>query len=139
MVRYFFEDIDSFRLHRRKLRSALVQLLTDHGHRTGDINIIFCSDTYLLQLNRDFLQHDYFTDIITFGAAENGVVEGELYISVDTVKENATLYGVSFLMEIYRVICHGFLHLVGYDDDSEENMAIIRKKEDYYLNLIQPS
>lgn len=98
------------------------------------INYVFCSDAYLLNINRDFLAHDYYTDIITFGLSEPGEpVEAEIYISVDRVKDNANQLGVSFKEEILRVIFHGALHLCGYKDKKKSDIALMRQKENYYL------
>lgn len=98
------------------------------------VTIIFCSDEYLLSLNRDFLKHDYYTDIITFPLNEpGGPVEGEIYISVDRVRENARLNNAPFSSEIRRVMYHGVLHLCGYRDHTKAEKAGMRLKEDYYL------
>lgn len=103
--------------------------------RLGDINIIFCSDNYILDVNMKYLQHDYFTDIITFDYCEKKVLSGDLFISVDSVRENSVYYGTEFEDELNRVIVHGLLHLIGYDDDSEDDIKVMREKENYYLDL----
>ena len=98
------------------------------------IDIIFCTDDYLLEINRGFLKHDYYTDIITFNLAPlNYPVVGELYISVDRVRENAQALGHSFKGELHRVVFHGILHLCGYDDKSKKEEELIRKKENVFL------
>ena len=99
------------------------------------MNVIFCSDNYILDINQRYLQHDYFTDIITFDYCEGNVLSGDLFISVDSVRENALYYGTEFEDELNRVIVHGALHLIGYDDHSEEDIAMMRSKENYYLDL----
>ena len=101
----------------------------------GDINIIFCSDNYILVVNMKYLQHDYFTDIITFDYCEKKVLSGDLFISVDSVRENSVYYGTEFEDELNRVIVHGLLHLIGYDDHSEEDVKVMREKENYYLEM----
>lgn len=101
----------------------------------GDINVIFCSDRYILDVNVKYLGHDYFTDIITFDYCEGTVLSGDLFISVDSVRENAIYYGTEFEDELNRVLIHGVLHLIGYDDHTEEQIAQMRNKEDYYLEL----
>ena len=101
----------------------------------GDINIIFCSDNYILDVNMKYLQHDYFTDIITFDYCEQKVLSGDLFISVDSVRENSVYYGTEFEDELNRVIVHGLLHLIGYDDHSEEDVKVMREKENYYLEM----
>ena len=103
--------------------------------RVGDISIIFCSDNYILDVNVKYLQHDYFTDIITFDYCEGQKLSGDLFISIDSVRENARYYGSEFEDELNRVIVHGLLHLIGYDDHTEEDQKIMRSKEDYYLEL----
>ena len=101
----------------------------------GNISIIFCSDNYILDVNQKYLQHDYFTDIITFDYCEGDKLSGDLFISVDTVKDNAVEYGTEFQDELNRVMVHGLLHLIGYDDHSEEDIKEMRAKENYYLSL----
>jgi len=103
--------------------------------KLAHINYVFCSDTYLLNINRDFLSHDYYTDIITFGLSEPGEpVEAEIYISVDRVKDNADQLGVSFKEEMLRVIFHGALHLCDYKDKKKSDIALMREKENHYLS-----
>ena len=103
--------------------------------KIGDISIIFCSDNFILDVNIKYLGHDYFTDIITFDYCEGNKLSGDLFISVDSVRENASIYGTEFSDELNRVIVHGILHLIGYDDHSDEDIKDMRAKEDYYLNL----
>lgn len=103
--------------------------------KLAHINYVFCSDAYLLNINRDFLSHDYYTDIITFGLSEPGEpVEAEIYISVDRVKDNAVQLGVSFKEEMLRVIFHGALHLCGYKDKKKSDITLMREKENHYLS-----
>jgi rRNA maturation RNase YbeY len=97
------------------------------------LNYIFCNDEYLLNINRDFLQHDDYTDIITFNLDHDGGIIGEIYISIERVKENALIFKVPFLKELYRVMFHGALHLAGYKDKSKAEQVEMREKEDYYL------
>jgi rRNA maturation RNase YbeY len=100
------------------------------------VNYIFCSDKYLLKINQDFLQHNTYTDIITFQySAESEAVESDIYISVERVRENAQAFRVSFSRELYRVIFHGALHLCGYKDKSAKDAKVMREKEDYYVGL----
>ena len=100
----------------------------------GDISIIFVSDQYLLEMNQKYLNHDYFTDIITFDYCEDNVISGDLFISVDRVKENADSFNVDELTEIHRVMIHGVLHLCGYKDKTEEEEMNMRLLENKYLN-----
>ena len=135
MISYFFEDTD-FLFKKKTINNKWLKLVAESEiRRVGQINIIFCSDNYILDINQQYLQHDYFTDIITFDYCEGDVLSGDLFISVDTVRENAIDYGTEFEDELNRVIVHGVLHLIGYDDHCEEDIAQMRKKEDYYLSL----
>ncbi len=102
----------------------------------GDINVIFCPDDYLLEINRKYLEHDYYTDIITFDYSEGDMVSGDLFISVDTVRANAERFGVSFENELDRVVIHGVLHLIGYNDKTEEEQKVMRGKENEYLEKL---
>jgi rRNA maturation RNase YbeY len=100
----------------------------------GSIRYVFCSDDFLLEINRTSLNHDYYTDIITFDLSEpNQPIESEVYVSIDRVKENAQNQGFSFKDELCRVVFHGALHLCGYKDKKKDDILIMRKKEDYYL------
>ena len=133
MVSYFFEDTN-FKFNRPRLTSQWLKFTAESEiKRIGQVNIIFCSDNYILDINQKYLQHDYFTDIITFDYCEGKTLSGDLFISVDTVRENAIFYGTEFDDELNRVIVHGLLHLIGYDDHSEEDQKTMRSKEDYYL------
>ena len=135
MVSYFTEDT-SFAFKEKRLTSRWLKLVAESEiRRLGDISIVFCSDNYILDVNMKYLQHDYFTDIITFDYCEGNVLSGDLFISIDSVRENAVLYGAEFEDELNRVMVHGLLHLIGYDDHTEEEQKIMREKEDYYLSL----
>lgn len=135
MVSYFNEDI-RFPFKEKRLTSRWLKFVAEsESRRLGDISVIFCSDPYILDVNLRYLKHDYYTDIITFDYCEGGNrLSGDLFISVDTVRENAAFYGVEFADELNRVIVHGLLHLIGYDDHTEEDRAVMRAKENYYLS-----
>lgn len=135
MISYFSEDID-FNLKNKRLNNRWLNLVAESEiKRVGDISVIFCSDGYLLDINKRYLQHDYFTDIITFDYTEGDRLSGDLFISVDTVRANAEEYGSDFEQELCRVMVHGVLHLIGYDDHTPDDIALMRSKEDYYLSL----
>ena len=135
MVRYFKEDT-KFEFRHRLFNNRWLKMVAASEIRSlGDINIIFCSDNYILDVNMKYLQHDYFTDIITFDYCEKKVLSGDLFISVDSVRENSVYYGTEFEDELNRVIVHGLLHLIGYDDHSEEDVKVMREKENYYLEM----
>jgi rRNA maturation RNase YbeY len=121
---------------KKKLKSFLPVIFTDANKLLSSINYIFCSDSYLLGINQEFLNHDFFTDIITFDLSEtNSPIIGEIYISIERVKDNASLLAKSFNEEIHRVIFHGSLHLCGYVDKSKQDIVKMRRAEDYYLSL----
>lgn len=135
MISYFSEDID-FNLKNKRLNNRWLNLVAESEiKRVGDISVIFCSDGYLLDINIRYLRHDYFTDIITFDYTEGDRLSGDLFISVDTVRANAEEYGSDFEQELCRVMVHGVLHLIGYDDHTPDDIALMRSKEDYYLSL----
>ena len=136
MVSYHCEDI-RFDFKGKVLNNKWLKLVAESEvKRLGDISIIFCSDPYILDINQRYLQHDYFTDIITFDYCEGKVLSGDLFISIDTVRENAAEYGAaSFEEELNRVMVHGLLHLIGYDDHTPAEQQEMRSKEDYYLSI----
>lgn len=135
MILYYYEDID-FQFRNKTRTNRWLRLVAESEiKRIGDISIIFCSDNYILDVNQKYLQHDYFTDIITFDYCEGDKLSGDLFISVDSVRENSIEYGTDFADELNRVIVHGLLHLIGYDDHTEADVAVMRKKENYYLSL----
>jgi rRNA maturation RNase YbeY len=114
---------------------GLSMLINEEKRVVGDVNVIVCSDEHLLEMNREHLDHDYYTDIITFDYCVEDLVSGDLYISLDRVVENAYHHDVSLLNEFARVCAHGVLHLCGYGDKTFEEEEIMRKKEEYYLPL----
>ncbi|MDV3307237.1 MAG: rRNA maturation RNase YbeY [Cyclobacteriaceae bacterium] len=135
-IRYFSEDTDFTIPHPRKTARWLKSVARDEKVELGEINFIFCSDGYLIDLNRRYLQHDYYTDILTF---DNRIgvepITGDIYISVDRVKDNANQFGVGFIDELHRVMVHGILHLIGYSDTTPSKKKVMKKKEDAYLSL----
>lgn len=134
MIQFFAEDVEYTIPNPTKAKRWLKFVIENEGFTLNQLNYIFCSDEYLLNMNREHLQHDYYTDIITFDTSdEEKQVEGEIYISTDRVKENAETAEVKFDEELRRVIVHGVLHLVGYSDEDEVLKVKIRDKEDFYL------
>ena len=121
---------------RTELKRFIQLLFKKEGKPLAALVYVFCSDERLLQMNRDFLQHDFYTDIITFGLSENGYpIEAEVYISLDRVRENARNLSISYKDEMLRVIFHGALHLCGYKDKRKSEIALMRSKEEQYLRL----
>lgn len=136
MIRYFEKDI-SFDLQSKfVIKKWIKTVIEQNGKRCKDINVIFCSDPSILEINIQFLGHDYYTDIITFDYCEGKNISGELYISIDTVKANAVEYQQEFHTELHRVIIHGILHLLGWDDHCDEDIAQMRAAEDSALALL---
>ena len=114
----------------------LKTVIISEGKKTGDIQYIFCDDKHLNKINKTYLNHDTFTDIITFPTTVNkDIISGDIYISIDRIYENSKIQSVSFDNELSRVIVHGILHLIGYNDRSVSEKKIMRSKEDYYLHL----
>ena len=123
------------KIGKRETNAWIKAVAAKYGKKVGEVAYIFCNDEKILEVNKEYLQHDYFTDIITFDYCEGDKLSGDLFISVDTVRENAIEYGTEFKDELNRVIVHGILHLIGYDDHSDEDIAQMRSKENYYLSL----
>jgi len=129
----FYNENVSCVVPRRKIRFWLASVFEQEQKKAGDISCIFCSDDYLTKLNNQYLEASYFTDVITFDYTENDVISGDIFISIDRVKENAKLYEQPYYQEMLRVMLHGILHLCGYKDKTEEETQQMRGKEDYYL------
>lgn len=113
------------------IKNAILQ----EKYSLGELNYIFCDDTYLLKINREYLNHDTLTDIISFDYTIGKQINGDIYISIDRIKENAKLYKTTFYNEFLRVMIHGVLHYCGYKDKTDADKKIMRSKEDYYLSL----
>lgn len=115
----------------------ITESMANEGKTFDELNYIFCDDEYLLEINRQYLDHDYYTDVIGFDNSENDVLTGDIFISVERIADNATQNGVSFDNELARVMIHGILHFAGYPDKGEEEKRIMTEKEDFYLNRFQ--
>ena len=137
MIRFFNKDIKFTLTDKLLLKKWIKEVVSSYGNRVGDINIILCDDPSIFEINNQFLGHDYYTDIITFDYTEENVINGELYISIDTVRANAQEYGQSFPDELHRVIIHGILHLCGLDDHCDEDIKEMREAEN--LSLVKLS
>jgi rRNA maturation RNase YbeY len=133
-VCFFFETKGFTLENRTALKAQVENLFRKEGKKLESLNYIFCSDKRLLDINRQYLQHDYYTDIITFDLSAGPATLGEVYISIDRVKDNAQTLGTSFKSELHRVIFHGALHLCGYGDKKKEEAQVMRSREDYWLS-----
>lgn len=136
---YFFKENVKFRLTKQKeLKALLKKIAKKEGHKTQTINYIFCNDKYLLNMNKQYLHHNYFTDIITFdNSIEKNIIEGDIFISIDTIKKNAVKFKTTIQNELHRVMIHGLLHLIGYKDKSKKEKEQMRNMEDKYLEIIK--
>lgn len=133
---YFHQEEVSLKLPNKKdLKAWIIDTIVQENKICGELNFIFCSDDYLLQINQEHLNHDTYTDIITFNYVEDKIISGDIFISVERVKENAEKFESPFWKELHRVIIHGVLHLIGYDDKNSVDAQEIRQKEDFYLTL----
>lgn len=132
----FFQEGVLFRLRKTKsIKNWIFDSMISESKIPGEISVIFCNDDYLLKMNIDYLKHDAFTDIITFDYSDSMTVAGDLFISIDRVKENAKIFKKNMTDELHRVIIHGILHLCGYKDKTKMEKEIMTSKENYYLGL----
>lgn len=132
MILFYSET--NFILHQKLIYKKWLQALAQNEQKKlGNINYIFCDDDYLLNLNLQYLQHDTLTDIITFDYCEEDTISGDIYISIERVRENAVIFKVSFDDELLRVLAHGIMHLCGYKDKSDEDAARMRQKENFAI------
>ena len=136
-INFFFEDISSFQFDEKLYINWIEIVAAEHGKEVGEISFIFCSDEYLIKINREYLNHDFYTDIVTFDYVEGNVINGDLFISIDRIKENAESFGVSFQNEFSRVFIHGILHLCGFPDKTDEEAAIMRANEETALQVLK--
>ncbi|MCD7977987.1 MAG: rRNA maturation RNase YbeY [Tannerellaceae bacterium] len=134
-ISYYTEDIKPPVLKKREVSNWIKQVAATYGKKTGDISYIFCSDEKILEVNRQYLQHDYYTDIITFDYSEGDKISGDLFISLDTVKTNAEKFHTNYEEELLRTIIHGILHLCGIDDKGPGEREIMEEHENKALAL----
>ena len=133
-IEYFSNEIAGLPID--SITETLPVLVSLESRELGDITLIFCTDEELLAINKEHLDHDYYTDIITFNYNNDSIVSGDLFISVDRIKDNATQLAVSMEEELHRVCYHGVLHLVGYNDKTDQEIEVMRAKENFYLNKL---
>jgi rRNA maturation RNase YbeY len=132
----FFEEDISFKLkNKTAVKQWVKSTIEAEGYKLKELNYIFCSDEYLLKINQQYLDHDTYTDIVTFDNSEkDGIIEGDIFISIDRIRENAVKFSSGEINELHRVIIHGALHLLGYLDKTAEKKKIMTAKEDHYLS-----
>jgi len=138
-VNFFAEGVSFKPKQTLKIKAWLKDVAAKEGYQIGTLNYVFCNDEYILETNQQYLQHDYYTDIITFDYTERKKISGDLVVSIDTVKSNAEMLGVDENQELCRVIVHGVLHLCGYKDKEKAEELIMRDKENYYLSKFNVS
>lgn len=138
MISYQCEGIAMPAIKRRDISSWIKNVASVYGKKVGDVAYIFCDDERILDVNREYLQHDYYTDIITFDYTEGDVIGGDIFISLDTVRSNSELLGVPYRQELHRVIIHGILHLCGINDKGEGEREIMEKEENKALAMLSP-
>jgi rRNA maturation RNase YbeY len=136
MIHFYSENIEIPDFDQEEISSWIRRIASLHGKRAGKINYIFCDDAKILAVNNQYLQHDYYTDIITFDYSSGMYISGDIFISADTVKSNAEKLGIDFYSELYRVIIHGILHLCGYDDKTPDKEKEMRERENEALERL---
>jgi len=136
-ISFFTEDLTYTLKHKTSIRNWLADTIIAEGYRLSELNFILCSDEYLLRINQDYLQHDDYTDVITFDNSEElKTIVGDVFISIDRIKENAANFNASALKELCRVMVHGTLHLLGYKDKTKKDKQQMTEKEDFYLEKL---
>lgn len=136
MISYQTEGVRMPAIKRREVTAWVKAVAALYGKRVGDIAYIFCSDEKILEVNKEYLQHDYYTDIITFDYCEGDIISGDLFISLDTVRSNSEMVGTTYEQELFRVIIHGVLHLCGINDKGEGEREIMEAAEDRALSML---
>jgi rRNA maturation RNase YbeY len=134
-INFFSEDVDFSLKNESSIQSWISLCIEKEALICGDLSFIFSSDEHILSINKDYLDHDFYTDIITFDYREDEIISGDVFISIDRVTENATDLSLSFSDELHRVMIHGVLHIMGYKDKTPEEESLMRSKEDFYLSL----
>lgn len=135
-LKFFSEEIDFKLQNENTLTQWILSVIIQEKKSLGEINVIFCQDDYLLKMNVKFLNHNTLTDVISFNYVVENKISGDIFISIDRVKENASKFNSPFTKELHRVIIHGILHLLEYDDKTPKQSQEIRAKEDFYLALL---
>lgn len=135
MIYFHSQEVKFPKIEKQKTKNWIKKVISCENKLAGNINIIFCSDDYLLNINKEYLKHNYYTDVITFDYCENTIISGDIFISLDRIKENANEEKTEYQEELKRVIIHGVLHLIGYNDKENDERNEMRMAEDKYLKL----
>lgn len=135
-IAYYAEEVKLPAIKKKAVGDWIKKVAALYGKRAGDISYIFCSDEKILEVNKQYLQHDYYTDIITFDYSEGTKISGDLFISLDTVKSNSDMFGTNYVEELHRIIIHGVLHLCGINDKGPGEREIMTAKENEALTLL---
>jgi rRNA maturation RNase YbeY len=131
MIQFFYENLPE--TVSTDYTNWLEEIILSEAKKIGDINYVFCDDDYLLKINQDYLQHDYYTDIITFDSVKGKTISGEIFVSLQRISDNASTLSKNYEEELRRVLAHGILHLCGYKDKTEDEETEMRRKEDFYI------
>jgi len=132
-IQLFYENIQPLKTNKTFIKNQISRVILSEKKLVGNLSVIFCSDYYLLEMNKQYLGHNYFTDVITFDFVEETVISGDIFISIDRIRDNARLYDSPVIHELFRVIFHGVLHLIGYNDKTTDEIKLMREKENFYL------
>lgn len=134
MIEFYSENVEE-QTEFADLRKWINEIIVQEGRKEGNLTYVFCDDNYLLDINIKYLKHNYLTDVISFDYSVGNLISGDIFISIDRVKENALTYSKTHRDELHRVMAHGLLHFCGYNDKTDDDQSVMREKEDYYLSL----
>lgn len=135
MIQFFFEEVETLSLDEKTV-NWLTGIIVSEQKKAGKITYVFCTDEALLKVNKEFLDHDYYTDVITFDYVKGKTISADIFVSLPRISENAISLNKDFNSELHRVLAHGILHLCGYNDKTDDEIQQMRQKEDFYLSLI---
>lgn len=135
MIQFFYEEVETLSLNEKTV-NWLTGIIVSEQKKAGKITYIFCTDEALLKVNKEFLDHDYYTDVITFDYVKGKIISADIFVSLPRISENAISLNKDFNSELHRVLAHGILHLCGYNDKTDDEIQQMRQKEDFYLSLI---
>ena len=135
MIQFFYEEVETLSLNEKTV-NWLTGIIVSEQKKAGKITYVFCTDEALLKVNKEFLDHDYYTDVITFDYVKGKTISADIFVSLPRISENAISLNKDFNSELHRVLAHGILHLCGYNDKTDDEIQQMRQKEDFYLSLI---